>query len=474
MAESPVIVPDSPEPLDSTSPAPPRPTAGPWTVVLEIAVFIGLVLAADGLWGSGQRFAQVEPHPFWAIVLLMAVQYGTREALAATAVSSVALLAGNMPDASLELNVHDYTLQVLRTPLLWMLAAVVLGELRMRHRQQHIEASDRLRQAERRVGLLSRAHQELTAAKDRLETRLAGQMGTATGLFEAARSLETLNPGTVIAGVSELVEVALHARSYSLFLLEGDALVLASARGWTADRPLTDRYGGSTPLFQSVVGGQHVVTVATPEGDAVLNGHGLMAGPLVDPGTGRLLGMLKIEDMAFLDFNLSSLQAFKAMCEWIAAAYAHALAHQSSQIQDEATRLYGMKYLDRQTAYVTELALRFGFDLSLLLFRVDVEELSQSQRREIPAALGEVARHVLRQTDLVFNHEPPGTQFAVLLPGTPPENVAIVATKLRNRLLERCGHEVTCTTVVRVLCRARDSESRDRLRAAADHQDWVA
>jgi GGDEF domain-containing protein len=445
-----------------------------WSYLIEVGLFLAIALAVDVAWGTGDRFARVQPHPFWAIVLLMAVQYGTREALVATAASAAALLAGNLPRATLELDVHEYALQVLRTPLLWMLAAVVLGELRLRHHQQHVEVSEQLQRAERRAGLLAQAHTEVLAAKDRLETRLAGQMGTATGLLEAARSLETLEPGKVIAGVSDLVEVALHARSFSVFLLSGNTLALAAQRGWSTDRTLAERYTASAPLFNEVVGAQRFVTVATPDGEAVLSGHGLMAGPLVDPGTGRLLGMLKVEDMPFLDFNLSSVQTFKALCGWIAAAYAHAVEHRSSQIQDAATQLYGVKYLDRQTAYVTELGLRFGFDLSLLLFRVDVDELTEGQRREIPAALGEVSRRVLRRTDLVFSHEPPGTQFAVLLPGTPLENVAIVAAKLRDRLIEHCGYPVTCHTVGRALCRAQDSESRDQLRGTADDQHRVA
>lgn len=450
-----------------------RPPSG-WSPLVEIALFIGCMLVADVTWGAGDRFTHVEPHPLWIIVLLMAVHYGTKEALIATAAASAALLLGNLPPQSLEQNVHDYAVQVLLRPLLWMLASLVLGELRVRHRLAHDETTEHMRNAERQVALLSRSHKELTAAKDRLETKLAGQLRTATGLFEAARTLETLEPDKVMAGATELVSIALHARAFSMFLLNGDTLVLAAAHGWSQSTPYPGRYAATTPLFREVVGAQRVVTVSTAAGEAALDGHGLIAGPLVEPGTGTLVGMLKIEDMAFLDFNLSSLQTFKTLTEWIAAAYQNAVAHKASQVQDDVTRLYGMKYLDRQTAYVTELARRFGFDLTLLLFRVDVEVLTDSQRRDIPAALGEVARRVLRQTDLAFFHEPPGTQFAVLLPGAPSEHASIVARKIQDGLNARCGYDVPCTTDARSLCQARESESRQVLRADAAAPDLVA
>lgn len=444
-----------------------------WSAFVEIALYIAAVLALDAVWGSGDRFRHVEPHPFWGIVLLMAVHYGTAPALIATAASSVALLVGNLPPQSFDQNVHDYSVEVLVRPLLWMVASLVLGELRMRQKLQHHDTVERLRNTERQVTLLSRAHKDLTSAKERLETRLAGQLRTATGLFEAARMLETLDPGKVIAGAIDLVSTALQARSFSLFLLEGDALLLAATKG-ESERERTERYTGSSRLFQAVVGGQHVVSVANPEGEAILNGEGLIAGPLIDPGTGRLIGMLRIEEMAFLDFNLSTLQTFRTMCEWVGAAYANALTHQDNQIEDAATRLYGMKFLDRQADYVTELALRFGFDLTLLLFRVDVDDLPERERMEMPAILGEVARRVLRRTDMVFSHEPPGTQFAVLLPGAPPEHVSAVAKKLRDALIERVGHDVSCTTRVRGLCRAGEKATRNSLRASSIEQDLVA
>lgn len=445
-----------------------------WSPLVEIALFIGAVLLADIVWGSGDRFAHVEPHPFWAIVLLMAVHYGTREALIATTVSSLALLAGNLPAQSLEQDIHSYSVHIFIRPLLWMVAALVLGELRVQQKRQHKDALEHLNAAERRVGLLAHAHKDLTNANQRLETRLAGQLRTATGLFEAARSLETLEPTKVIAGAIELVSMALHAKAFSLFLLDGDTLVLAAEQGSARKQPIVERYGTATPLFQAIVGRQRTVSVATPAGEAALMGQGLIAGPLIDPSSGKLVGMLKVEEMAFLDLNVSSLQTFKTMCDWIAAAYCNAVAHKATQIEDEVTRLYGMTYLDRQSDYVAELARRFGFDLTLLLFRVEVETLTDEQKREIPQALGDIARKVLRRTDMVFSHEPFGTQFAVLLPGAPPENVSAVAVKLQEGLSERCGYHVPCKTQVRGLCRARDTHARAHLRADVIEQDLVA
>lgn len=449
-------------------------TTPKWSPLIETSLYVGGVLVLDAFRGVGDRFIHVEPHPFWVIVLLMAIQYGTREALVATGASTLAMLAGNLPPQGFDQSIHEYAVQVLRLPLMWMVAAVVLGELRVRHRQQAAEIEERLSDAERRAGLLTAAHRELTVAKERLETRLAGQLRTATGMFQAARALETLDPGQVLTGASDLVSVALNAKSFSIFLLQNGALELAAMQGWSEDHKLARRYPATAPLFTEVVGAQRFVTVATPTGETALNGDGLIAGPMICPSSGQLVGMLKIEQMTFLDFNLSAVYTFKTLCEWIASAYVNAAAFKANQIEDEVTKLYGMKYLDRQVEFLAEIGLRFGFDLTLLYIRIDVDDLSDAERHSVPAALGKVAKRVLRSTDLVFSHEPIGTQFAVMLPGAPAENAPVVARKLMDGLREACGREISCTTRVRALCRAGDSRSRATLRVGDESTNLVA
>ncbi len=440
------------------------------SALLETGGFLLAALAIDAIWGAGDRFSGIEPHPFWAIVLLMAVQYGTAEALIATAASTVALLAGNLPPQTFDQNVHQYTVEVVLRPMLWMVASVVLGELRGRHRLKQQETSDDLRDAERRLALLSQGHAELTAVKARLETRLAGQLRTAASVLEASRKADALDPERVLAGATSLLKTALNAKSCSLFLLSGDALTLSTADGWTADRGLADRYPNSSALFQEVVGAQRYVSVASPEGQRVLNADGLIAGPLIDPATGTLFGMLKLEEMNFLDFNLSSVQTFKAVSTWVAATYGKALEHQRSQIEDQKTLLYSMTFLDRQVGYLTTMARRFRFDLTALHVQIHADDLPEATRLALPGKLGAVARVALRGTDLLFSHQPPGRQFVVLLPGATAESAAVVARKLIAALRDACGTDVNCATQIRSLFVTESGGAPEKQRDASSEQ----
>ena len=100
---------------------------------LEMALFFGVTLGWDHFLGQGTRFAHVSPHPFWAVVLLMSGYYGLREGLVAAVAAAVLFRAGHLPAQQIDQQVYDYAWAVLREPLLWLLAAAVLGEIRRQH-----------------------------------------------------------------------------------------------------------------------------------------------------------------------------------------------------------------------------------------------------------------------------------------------------------------------------------------------------
>ena len=71
------------------------------SAVIEVGLYVTIALALDSFFFAGERFSAIDPHPFWPLVLLIATQYGTSEAMFAASVASVALLAGNIPPQSI-------------------------------------------------------------------------------------------------------------------------------------------------------------------------------------------------------------------------------------------------------------------------------------------------------------------------------------------------------------------------------------
>jgi len=63
-------------------------------VIIELFVIYAVLLLIDYLFFQGSRFSEVNPHPFWIPVLLIASQYGLREGVISAVIAMTLLLMG--------------------------------------------------------------------------------------------------------------------------------------------------------------------------------------------------------------------------------------------------------------------------------------------------------------------------------------------------------------------------------------------
>ena len=409
-----------------------------YSALLEIALLLGGVLLIDRLFFDGTRFRSVALHPFWLAVVLASVQYGTNAGLAAALASTVALVTGNLPPRELFQDRFAWMFETVRLPMLWFAAGIVLGELRTRQMRESEKLRRDLGEISRRENVLADAYKRLEAAKEALETRVAGQLRTALGMYEAAKGIEKLEPAEVLLGVAKLVRSVMNAERFSLYLLENGALELALAEGGAAAGALPRFYDSQTRLFQEIVGRQRVLSVANPEDELMLAGTGMIAAPIVVAGTGRVLGMLKIEKLGFLDLNFSNVQTFQVLCQWIGTAYENALRYQTARAEavvNSDTELFAYGFLARQLALLELLAKRIGFDVTMIVMRLEnPEELAAEQQNRVPPALSRAVKRVLRRSDLAFDYRRTGREFALVLPATRIEGAQVAIEKLQAAL----------------------------------------
>jgi len=136
--------------------------------------------------------------------------------------------------------------------------------------------------------------------------------------------------------------------------------------------------------------------------------------------------------------TFTNVQTFKALCQWIAAAYENALRFQAAReegIVNSETHLFAYGFLARQLSLLTLLARRIGFDLTVIVVRLEnPNELTEDQKALVPVAFSRAVAHVLRQSDLAFDYQRTGTEFAIVLPATRSEGAHVAIDKLRMAL----------------------------------------
>ncbi|HRQ97129.1 MAG TPA: GAF domain-containing protein [Candidatus Accumulibacter phosphatis] len=406
-----------------------RPSA-----LLELALFFLLLFAIDYLDGTLNRFDGVQPHPYWIVVLVLAAQYGTSEGVLAAIAASIALRLGNIPEQVVSQDYYQYLYAVSREPIFWLVAAVVLGEMRMRHLREREELRESLAMARKESEAIAASYRKLKDVKENLESRVAGQLKTVFTLYQAARAIDKLDEGEIMLGVADLIRTVMQPEKFSLFLLNNDVLESVTNEGWSDEDDYARWFDHSQQMFEAVVGRQRFLCVARVDDERILQGQGLLAGPLMSADTGEVVGMVKIESLGFMDMSLNGLENFRILCEWIGTALAKAKQYREANAQrlyTEDGSLYSSGFIGRQAEFLALLGKRLGFETSTITIRpAGIGRLSAAQRNELAAAIGAAVRKSLRDTDLACDFGQHGLVFGVVLPGTPLERAELVASKL--------------------------------------------
>jgi hypothetical protein len=405
------------------------------SALIEIALFLVGALVIDHFVFSGNRFANLEPHPFWIIVLLISVQYGTNEGIIAALASSAALLVGNLPQQTIGQDYYAYLFGVALNPMMWCITAIVIGELRTRYARRERQLTDALSDAEHREERIALAYQELIAAHERLEVSVASELSSVLTLYRASKRLQNLSPDEVLDGAADMVATVMSAHKYSIYRLDQGRLNLALARGWSETDHFRAEFTSADRLFQTVVARQIPLSITDPAQQQILDGEGLLAGPILDAEGGEILGMLKVEDMSFADLNFNAIENFKMLCELLGTALANARRFEfitSESIVSGPSMLYSDADYSRQTAFLAALARRLNFPVSIMrLTVVAPESLDPAAKSRLPALVRDCTFHILRSTDLAFEFRSSQWQYVIVLPNTPMSNMRIVSEKYR-------------------------------------------
>jgi hypothetical protein len=290
------------------------------SAVLETLAFLSVAVFLNSFFGDGARFINATPHPFWIIVLLVTVQYGQREAIFAALLASAFLLAGNLPEQSLTETMYDYYFRIFFQPLLWVVSALVLGSIRSRQLREREDLVERLWKSEETAHIFASNYNALRHAKERLELRLAEERRSVLTVYQIARTIHAATFETLVGNIGRIVTVALHPKKFSIFWHKDNALVLGHSFGWAKDDAYAPRFERNSPLMRFIIKHRRSLSIVDENHEKLLDNQGMMAGPIYDEKTGKLLGILKIEEMEFIDMDFNARETFCAVCEWISLA----------------------------------------------------------------------------------------------------------------------------------------------------------
>lgn len=429
--------------------------------ILEAAGMLLILTLLDALVFQGNRFWDVNPHPFWIPVLLITAQYGTNEGLLAALLATLFYLVGNVPEAPEGVDHYDHLYTIAINPILWFVAAFFLGELRQRHMRERDNLIKEIEDSQQREDLISDSYKFVKNRKEALEVQVSGQLVSSIEAYRAAKAVETLDPKSVMQGVEKLVASVLSPQKFSLYIFHDSKLTATILHGWAPGDAYLQEIDSYHPLYQAVVGQQETLVIANEQHEQSLSGQGVMAGPIIDPDTKRVVGMLKVEQMDFVSLSLNTVETFRALCEWIGTALINARNYQTVKSEAIINPERGMltyNYFKRQSDYMAKLAKRVGFDLSMLIIKInDTKSLSDTDRVTVARQIGESVKAVLRSVDLAFDYQTDGEEYSILLPATTQAGASVVRDKIAKDMEKalRGKRDVSFNYIVSALHEAR-------------------
>lgn len=401
-------------------------------VITEIVLGLGAITLVNFLlFRENLGFVNVAPHPYWLVVLLIPIRYGFFGGVAAGACAALLHMTFQgmeIPGVStLEMSSYGFW----GLPLFFLVTGTVLGEVRqsqiMRERGLIEDYADLRSMHER----LQKQYRALSDAKEEVDSRVVSQEQTLSTLYESAQGLRSLEEQQIYPAVLELLRRNVHVRRSSLYLYKDGAFTLAA---WLGE-------GGPPPA--EYVAGEGMMTRAVRFGTTqTLNTElfsenrpeGLLiSAPVSDIVTGRVFGVINVEDMPFLKFNPGNVKLVSLLADWCGSSLASARLHQETRaklITDEIVHAYTPEYIRTRLKEEYLRAERYSLPLAVIALRLHgLDKLRSEVRDDALLAFSLALKAKIRAMDLLFLRDHDGG-FALILPNTAEDDAKVVARNI--------------------------------------------
>ncbi len=405
---------------------------------LEMALLYGALILIDVFFLGFSRYMDIEPHPYWIVILPMAAHYGTKEGLLAAIIACIIYLIGPWPEQAYGQDRYDYIYDLFILPIIWLVIAVLIGEIRERHFRDRRALEDELEEAQLREEKIAEAYEQVAAMKTSLEVRTATQIRSTLAAHRALKNMDILNESQAIDGMEQLITSISNAKKFSIFLSNGKGFELAQSYGWDEQEPYTRAYDTREQLPRLVLDTQRAISILNEDHERALGNEAMLVSPIVDTVSGEIFGFIKVEELPFSELNFNTIETMEAIGEIGGMNLSNVKKYQKVESNSMVNPEFGSlssSYFYRYTDFISTLGKRLGFNVSMLVVKITGDENMPYEKRVRAAKLfNETVQSALRKVDMAFDYQQQGESFSIVMPGTTKEGAEIVREKIQTQL----------------------------------------
>jgi len=409
---------------------------------LEGVLGILILLGINYYWfKDNPGFLGLHPHPYWFIILPIAVRYGL---IAGSVVGLTAFVVQIYILLYIYTNVSLYE-AFTNHALIFLLVSLFIGLVGEIRRSEHVKQKLDFSHLENIFSSLLTEYKALVKYKEKKNSEIISQEDTFSSLYKAQEQVNTLDESKIYPALIQLLEKYLSVTGAAIYTLSDDKTQLKQVinieNDSAAKQPeLMDIY--TSEIHEILYKGQILAIndlVSRPELHPFFNDK-IICSPIRGVRN-RPLGIIVINQIPFKYLTLQSFQMVKSISDRCGASIEKARVYQLTRqkmVLDEITGVLTYSYLKDRFDEEFSRARRYGYTMSVLIFEIQsfygCEIVLQ---KSILLRFKKIIEKKLRNIDLMF-HGKDRSQFILVLPNTPIWGSRVV----RNKLIQEMSNVV--------------------------------
>ncbi|ETR74570.1 MAG: Diguanylate cyclase with GAF sensor [Candidatus Magnetoglobus multicellularis str. Araruama] len=406
------------------------------TEALEGVLGILILLGINYFWfKDNPGFLGIHPHPYWFILIPIAVRYGLFPGLTAGVTAfgvQIYILVYIYKDISLFNALYSHA-------SLFLLVSAGIGFFGEIRRTESLKQKQNFSSLEQKFYSLLTEYNALVKYKDKKNSEIISQEDTFSSLYKAQEKINSLNESEIYPQLIQLLEKYLSVKSAAIYILTDDKTQLKQVARLAVDDNTeanqTDIIEPNSDTMKEILLKGHMLSIndlLTRPKLAPFFDDKIMCAPI--RGTrNRTLGIIVIQHIPFKSLTSQSFQMLKSISDRCGASIEKARMYQMTRekmVLDENTGALTYSYLKERFDEEFARARRYGYIMSVLIFEIQsFYGYDLKMQDTILISFKKIIERKLRNIDLLF-HGKDRSQFILALPNTPIWGSRTVRSKL--------------------------------------------
>jgi GGDEF domain-containing protein len=370
-------------------------------------------------------------NPFIFLILLTVVRYGTLWGYYATIIS--ALYFAFTPPYGIS---HFFE----RLPMvaLYFILLLIFGRIHDNFASRIKRLEEEIEETKTKFRQLNEQFEVVSFLKDNYERKILTRPTTMADLYKDAERMSSLDPDALYTEMLEVIKKYTEAQKCSLYLLEGNKLILKNFSGYEDfdSKPRLSLDIAESP-YSIVLEKKELVSIKQ-EGykEAILTRIPIFTGPLKN-GEGDMLGIITIDAISMLKFNPITRKTFAMLCDWASKALENAIMYKETEgrrIIDPDLQIYRFHYfalrLEEALFQVQRKKTPFAF---LMIEILNWDKILEKYKKATLKFTARILGQNLREFDILARSEKEN-EFLLLLPDSPKEGVESLVGRISKQV----------------------------------------